>query len=286
LVERTALTIAEQYMPELPDVEVFRQSLEAKGLRRRIVGVSADTREILWRVAPQSLSRQLIGRRLVGTVRHGKWLFADTRDGWLALHFGMTGSLQSFRDKADAPGYVRLQLDFADRTHLAFDDPRKFGRVSFIMDVSEFILQQHLGPDALSVGWRQFRQLLASRRGGLKAALMDQGLLAGLGNLYVDEILFQARLHPLATISELNEATLRGLYRTMRGVLKSAIRSHVDARRMPRSWLLPRREKGGTCPRCGGKLQRLRIGQRTTVICPRCQGRAVAVERQSAQQRR
>jgi formamidopyrimidine-DNA glycosylase len=260
-------------MPELPDVEVFRRYLEANGLRRRIVNVTVGSRKVLLRATPQSLSRQLVRRHLLATSRHGKWLFADTRAGWLVFHFGMTGFLQLYRDGEQPPRHMRVRVDFADRTHLAFGDLRQFGRVSFVADPAQFIRQQRLGPDALTVRWRQFRGCLTGRRGNIKAGLMDQCVLAGLGNLYVDELLFQARVHPLTRIDELGNAGLRRLYVNMRQVLKGAIRSQVDARRMPRYWLLPRRDKGGTCPRCGGRLQRLRVGQRTTVVCPRCQRR-------------
>jgi formamidopyrimidine-DNA glycosylase len=141
-------------------------------------------------------------------------------------------------------------------------------------DVDEFLKRRVLGPDALDVDLAEFRNLLANHRGAIKAAVLNQRVIAGIGNIYADEILFRARIHPATQISALDKKALTTLFRATRYILKKAIVAKVDVDRMPKSWLLPHRGKGGKCPRCGRDLKSATIGGRTAWFCAHCQNRA------------
>ncbi|MGB8275838.1 MAG: bifunctional DNA-formamidopyrimidine glycosylase/DNA-(apurinic or apyrimidinic site) lyase [Alphaproteobacteria bacterium] len=264
-------------MPELPDVERYRRHLKATALGRTIAGVTVRKAKVL-EVPAGRLRRALKGRRMTATRRRGKHLLAKLDDGrWLALHFGMTGRLLHFKDMADDPKYDRVRFDFADGTHLAFDDRRQLGTIGLADDADAFFRRQGLGPDALDPALREadFVAMFAARKGNVKAALMDQSLVAGVGNIFSDEILFQARIHPRAQPKALGRPGLARLYRTLRKVLKTAVArgggSEDFTERLPRSFLIPRRVAGASCPRCRGPIRTLKFSGRTAYFCPACQ---------------
>ncbi|HEU4618131.1 MAG TPA: DNA-formamidopyrimidine glycosylase family protein [Gammaproteobacteria bacterium] len=264
-------------MPELPDVENFRKLLVRHALHKKIEHVEVGSAKILEGVSARELARKLEGRSFEGARRHGKHLFAALDEGHcVGFHFGLTGRFVYFKDGEEDPRHDRLRLDFPHREHFCFVDQRLFGRVEWIDDPDEYIRKKKLGPDALSIGEQAFREALAARRGALKPALMDQTLLAGIGNLYSDEILFQAKLHPKTPASDLDGKAIKRLYRVMRRVLETAVEKGAGAeedleRRLPKGWLLPHRKKGGECPRCGGKIATLKVEGRTAYFCPACQ---------------
>lgn len=217
-----------------------------------------------------------MGRRLVGTRRHGKYLFLRLTGGsWLAIHFGMTGALAYGRAVRDVPPHTRLLIHFENGAHLAYDSRRKLGKISLIRDPGAFLRRRRLGPDALDPRLTEGRlqKVLAGRRASIKAALLDQHLIAGIGNIYADEVLFQARIDPRTRASRLDRESLRALIGAIRHVLRLAVARHVDPARLPKTWLLPRRSPGGRCPRCRGRLTRLALGGRTAYFCGRCQVR-------------
>lgn len=262
-------------MPELPDVESLRRYLDATSLHQTIRQVDVDAARELSGISAARLRERLEGRSLVETRRHGKHLFARLDgDGWLRLHFGMTGWLQYLED-GERPPYTRLMLHFPRGRGLAFACRRRLGRIGMVDDPGSFVADQGLGPDALDPAVTQsaFRQLLAGRRGTVKSALMNQRLLAGLGNIYTDEALFQAGIDPRTEPGDLDMSAVDRLYRAMRHVLKVAIDHEADPSRLPRSWLLPYRRAGVGCPRCGGTVERITMAGRSTYFCSRCQPR-------------
>jgi formamidopyrimidine-DNA glycosylase len=145
--------------------------------------------------------------------------------------------------------------------------------VGRVEDLDAFLKKRGLGPDALNVNLAQFQELFAKHRGNVKAALLNQQLLAGIGNIYADEILFRARIHPATNIVDLNDKTRAALFRATHYILEKAIAVNAEADRLPKSWLLFRRHEGGKCPRCGRKLNTAKIGGRTTWFCAHCQKR-------------
>jgi formamidopyrimidine-DNA glycosylase len=263
-------------MPELPDVEVFKRYFDATSLHQRIDDVEVRSAYVLKGVSGRELARRLKGGRFESTRRHGKHLFVRADgDFWLRLHFGMTGSLHYFKHQEQAPTHARVLFVFANNYRLAFADQRKFGQVGLLADVDQFLKKRALGPDALDVDLAKFKKVLGKRRGAVKSILMNQKLIAGIGNIYADEILFRARMHPATEISGLGDKALTKLFRATRYVLKKAIAAKADIDLMPKSWLLPQRHKGGKCPRCAGKLTTAKIGGRTAWFCACCQKAAL-----------
>ncbi len=262
-------------MPELPEVETFKRYLDSTSLHRRIVGVEVRDAYVLKHVSARQLARRLKGRRFENSRRHGKHLFVRAGDElWVRLHFGMTGSLEYLKPDEETPKTTRVLFRFADNCCLAFDDQRKFGEVGLIEDVDEFLQTCGLGPDGLEIGLSQFKAVLGKHRGAVKAILLNQQLIAGIGNLYADEILFRARMHPATGASKLSDEDLTGLFRAMRHVLEKAIALKTDFDRLPKSWLLTHRGKRGSCPRCGRALKSATIGGRTSWFCAHCQKRS------------
>jgi formamidopyrimidine-DNA glycosylase len=261
-------------MPELPEVETFKRYLDSTSLHQRITGLEVRDAYVLKRVSARELTRRLKGRRFENSHRHGKHLFIRAgADLWLRLHFGMTASLRYLQSDEKVPRDARVLFIFGNERRLAFDDQRKFGEIGLLRDVDEFLQERTLGPDALKASFSQFKEIFRRRRGAVKAILLNQKLIAGIGNLYADEILFRARIHPATQISALKEKTVAKLFRITRDILKKAIEANADADLMPKSWLLPHRGKRGKCPRCGRELKSATIGGRTAWFCAHCQKR-------------
>jgi len=216
----------------------------------------------------------LKGRRFENSHRHGKHLFVRAgNELWLRLHFGMTGSLEYLNQHQEMPKTARVIFCFANNRRLAFDDQRKFGEIELIEDVDEFVETRSLGPDALEIRFSQFKAIMQKHRGAVKAILLNQQLIAGIGNLYADEILFRARMHPGTEAARLRDIDLTRLFRATRYVLEKAIALKTDFNRLPKSWLLLHRGKRGRCPRCGRALKSATIGGRTSWFCEHCQKR-------------
>src|SRR5437762_4130686 len=261
-------------MPELPDVETFKRYLDATSLHQPIKGVEVRSAYVLKRVSERELGRQVKGRCFESSCRHGKHLFVRTdRDLWLRLHFGMTGSLEYLKGQRRAPKDTRVLFCFANHSRLAFRDQRKLGEIGLSKDVDEFLRKRALGPDALQINLSQFKGIFEKQRAAVKTILLNQKLIAGIGNIYADEILFRTRIHPATQISSLSGKTVTKLFRATRYILKKAIESKADAYLMPKSWLLAHRGKGGKCPGCGRKLRSAMIGGRTAWFCAHCQKR-------------
>ena len=261
-------------MPELPEVEIFKRYFDRTSLHQRIINVEVRDAYVLKRVSARALTRRLKGRRFENSHRHGKHLFVRAGDKlWVRLHFGMTGSLEYLKRDEKAPKTARVLFHFADNCWLAFDDQRKFGEIELINHIDEFLDTRGLGPDALEISFPQFNAVVGKHRGAVKAILLNQQLIAGIGNLYADEILFRARMHPASEARKLSDHDLSRLFGATQHVLQKAIALKTDFNRLPKSWLLTHREKHGRCPRCRRALKSATIGGRTSWFCPCCQKR-------------
>ena len=258
-------------MPELPDVEVFRRRLVEATTDRRIEGVDVLDGEVLATTRAE-LDRALAGSRVSGTRRHGKQLYVGLGDGPpLRLHFGMTGYLTTVADHDEPPRHTRVVLALSRGRRLLLVDQRKLGEVGLVDSADDDVAQRDLGPDALDLDLAGLREVLARSRGALKRTLMAQGRIAGLGNIYSDEVLFQARLDPWAPAAEVSRGEAQRLHRQLRRVLERAVEGEV--RDFPRGWLLHRRDDGARCPRCGGPVERFTAAGRHGFRCPACQSR-------------
>jgi formamidopyrimidine-DNA glycosylase len=248
-------------VPELPEVERARALIAERALGRRISAVDDSDTYVCRPHAPGELSTALVGRSLTEANRIGKAMWVETDGGpALGLHLGMAGRIVV--DEPPAPqGWDRFALEFADGGRMALRDKRRLGRAVIEPDYS------HVGPDAAEVGRDAFRARVGRGGAPIKARLLDQGVIAGVGNLLADETLWRARLSPRRPAGSLDAEELDRLRRDLRAATRDAIRSGgVHTGRF-----MPSRERGGTCPRCRGPLERDTIGGRTTFWCPRCQ---------------
>ena len=254
-------------MPELPDVEGFRRVLAGHAVDRRIEDVEVRDAQVLRDVTPNRLRKTLVGRRFAEPRRLGKWLLVPVKGGpeTVVLHFGMTGSLHWEDGEPHRHDRVIFRMAGGE---LRYRDMRKLQGLRLAPDDEALDkLLADTGPDALKV--EKFAEVLPARR-RLKAALVDQSVISGLGNLLADEILWRAKLNPHQKVASLEDGDFRRLRTTTRDVLRSAVKA---GRVPPRaSWLTGRRdEPSGSCPRCGTTLEHGRAGGRTTVWCPNCQ---------------
>lgn len=261
-------------MPEMPDVEVFKDFVDDTSLYQRITGSEILHLKIVRSMSGTTLTRHLKDRMLEDMRHHGKVLFVrlDAAKGWLWFHFGMTGYFTAGKRQDPAQeNHIRFILKFANRRLLRFHCPRLFGQVGWVADFKEYVQRHKLGPDALAISQKDFLKRFQDTSGGIKAALMNQSLLAGIGNVYSDEILFKSRLHPQRSMKSLDATSLRRLNRDMLLVLRQAIKYRADPQQIPDSWLLHHRRGNSTCPRCGGTINRIAVHQRSAYFCQSCQ---------------
>lgn len=259
-------------MPELPEVQRFKRYLDANALHQTIKDLQVDTSRILEAISEKTLRPRVQGRAFSESRRHGKYLFARLADdGWLVFHMRMTGYFAYFKQREPLPRYSRVRFCFANGYQLAFCDPRNLGRIGHTRSFEGFLEEKQLGPDALSLTVSQLEKRFAGKKGTVKSALMDQKRLAGIGNLYADEILFQAGIRPQTPLPDLDDRQRQTLYSRIHPVLQTAVDKEADFDRFPSDYLLPHRKKGGICPHCGNSLNSRKVAGRTSIYCPRCQ---------------
>lgn len=259
-------------MPELPEVETYARYFARHALNRRIARVDVLDERILGEIRKDTFVRKLKGCAFTSVRRHGKHLFAlatcDAQPAtWLHLHFGMTGDLAYSRDAP--PRFAKIVFAFDGGMHLAFEDMRLFGLADLVDSPDDFIRERGLGPDPLDPAFtpKRFAALLEGRRGAVKSLLMSQEIIAGLGNLYVDETLYQTSVHPRRPVDRLKEAEVRAIFTAIRRILRETIARHAREAELPGTYLIHHREVGDRCPRCGGTIRKTVVLGRTTYFC-------------------
>jgi formamidopyrimidine-DNA glycosylase len=269
-------------MPELPEVETVTNEIRPYVLDRVITGVVVHWPGTVRGHSPAQFSADLEGRRVTGVFRRGKYIVWELDDGKrLLTHLKMTGSLIALGPDDDEPPYVRVEIRLDDGRRVIFRDPRKFGRMALVGEASGLLAG--LGPEPLAEEFTAevFESLLRKRKSPVKAALLDQTLIAGIGNMYADEALHSAGIHPLRLADSLDIDEYRRLYLAIRRILRSAI----DARGASISnYIRPggdlghahfafkvAHKRGENCRGCGTPLERIVIRGRGTYLCPACQ---------------
>lgn len=260
-------------MPELPESDMMRRVIERECLNRTIERVEPgdDTKSI---DLPGGNARQrLVGRQFTRTRRHGKYIMAGSKAGpWMVVHLGMTGKLIAFDAPDEAPDYTKFLIIFEGDRRLAFRCPRKLGSVEIVDNPESFITEKGLGPDALEITREQVRDAIGSSRGAVKAALMSQKKLAGIGNLWSDEILFRIGIHPETPGKALSEDQLSDAFDAMIDILDNVLKAEADYTRLPEDWLVRNRNEGTDCSRCGGgTIVTTKVGGRTAYHCDKHQ---------------
>jgi formamidopyrimidine-DNA glycosylase len=270
-------------VPELPEVETVVRDLRPPVEGRRIVRVRVGDNPLRTAWSPDWADR-LTGRRIVAVRRRGKWVLIDLDPGLLVVHLGMTGRLTAGAADRPVQDHTHFVADLDDGTQVRFRDVRRFGSVTYYADRAEFetALNGRLGPEPFDLGPTTFRRVLAATARPLKAVLLDQRVVAGVGNIYADESLFEAKLPPNqlgtattpAEADRLRKAIAKVLARAIdrRG---STIRDYVGGSGRTGAYQKEFRAYGRTgkpCPRCGTPIARTRLAGRSTHYCPKCQG--------------
>jgi formamidopyrimidine-DNA glycosylase len=257
-------------MPELPEVEQARRFLEGTVLNRRIKAVEVLDKGVLQDIDMETFDRSIAGRTMTTAGRRGKQMFLGLDDGtFLTIHLGMTGDLTV--GEVATPKYARIIIRFDDGGSLFYTDQRKFGALGVVGSVDQFVAEHRLGPDALCIGRSDFHERVSGHKKAIKSVLLDQSVLSGIGNLYADEILFQARVHPEVRADSVSRKKLNDIHRLIGVVLSMSISVASDFSALPEGYLVRVREEGGGCPRGNGTLVSIKVGGRTTIFCPKCQ---------------
>jgi formamidopyrimidine-DNA glycosylase len=276
-------------MPELPEVETIVRGLRPCLIGRRILDVRLGKTDFI--DDPVALAARMPGSRILGVERLGKLicirLLAELHDAPAGerfdcyVHLGMTGQL-IMRQPSDAVSphtHIFVLLD--DGKELRYTDIRRFGRVSVVPESASESFHAHLGVEPLESSLHDFYERFGSRRARVKALLLDQRVLRGVGNIYADESLFRARIHPARIAATLTRVQIATLRRAVRDVLTTAIRlrgssvsDYLDSRGIRGEF--QNRHKvyqrtGKPCTRCGEKIQRVIVAGRSSHFCPKCQ---------------
>ena len=268
-------------MPELPEVEMVVRGLRPKLEGRTFTCVAFDWPRQIVTPAPEAFRARLPGQRIETLWRRGKYLVFTLTHDTLLIHLKMTGRLYTVRAGAKPEQWVHVVFDLDSGTQLHFSDSRKFGRLYLMADPSPVL--GALGPEPLDDDFTaaDFAALLRRRSGTLKPLLLNQAFLAGVGNIYADEVLWLARIDPRRKADTLDAIETERLYHAIRKVLSDSI-DHEGA-----TIIWYRKPDGTTgeaqnhfkvynrrdqpCPRCGGPIRRVTMGQRGTHFCPACQ---------------
>jgi formamidopyrimidine-DNA glycosylase len=276
-------------MPELPEVETVVRGLRASLPGRTILDVRLGKTDFI--DDPVALGERLPGSRILGVTRLGKFIAIDLVPGgaatdlverlYLVIHLGMTGQLMTRLANDPVPPHTHVFFGLDDGRELRYTDVRRFGRMLLVPESQIAVFRERLGAEPLEISLTEFCARFGSRGARVKALLLDQGILRGVGNIYADESLFRARIHPARIARNLTQTQLAALHRAIREILTSAIRlrgssvsDYVDSdgRRgefqfRPRAY----QREGKACVRCREKIRRVIVAGRSSHFCPRCQ---------------
>jgi formamidopyrimidine-DNA glycosylase len=271
-------------MPELPEVETV-----AHGLQVALAGCTITGVKVLWRrsivsLDPDAFAHRLVDQKIKSVSRRGKWIVMSlSGEDTLLIHLRMSGRLVVEEEACLDNRHLRVLLFLNDGRRLSFVDQRKFGRLHLTNNPDQIL--ETLGPEPLSEAFtaEQLTKMLKRRKGHIKPLLLNQHFLAGLGNIYTDESLWRARIHPLRSANTLTPAEVKCLHKSIRSVLTAAIasggttlddESYRQADGRPGEFLgklVVYGREGHPCPRCEQAIERIVVGQRGTHFCPRCQ---------------
>jgi formamidopyrimidine-DNA glycosylase len=273
-------------MPELPEVETVVRGLRAVLPGRRILAVRLGKTDFI--DDPAAMKQQLPGRQIGEVRRHGKFIMVtlessngNPAESSLLIHLGMTGQIVVTSPEAPVAPHTHVFLSLDNGKEFRYTDARRFGRMAVLADRSHGEVLGLLGLDPLEASENEFRAAFAGRRAQIKALLLDQRRLRGMGNIYTDESLWRARIHPKRLASNLKPKEMHNLYRAVRSVLDEAIRlrgssisDYVDAEGLPGEFQGRHRvyqREGKKCFRCGALIRRLIVAGRSSYFCPHCQ---------------
>lgn len=251
-------------MPELPEVHNFKQYFDAAALGRTVEEVSVADDKIIRNMEGETFAGLIAGRTFQSSYRRGKYLFGRLDNGHdVLLHFGMTGDLNLYRAPEDQGRFERFAFVFTDGDRLGFDDARKFARVLYLEDRDEYIQEIGLGPDALEIAADYLVDRMAGRKTSLKGLLLNQKIVAGIGNLYADEICYRCRLHPALPVNQLTPAEKLAVAQQLIEIMTYATENAPYYNDYPADWFWHVwREEGKQIN--GGEVKVMKVAGRTT----------------------
>lgn len=271
-------------MPELPEVETI-----VRGLQKTVVGKKIKSIKVIFpgivKQDAKKFKKNVNKSEIRRVSRQGKYILIDLSNGNTILaHLGMTGNFLLVKSSSPRNKHNHLIIRFYEtRKELRYNDQRKFGKIkSFPTSKEENVSElKKLGPESLNISAPDFINLFQKRKGRIKSALLNQQILAGLGNIYADESLFEARIHPAQKIDKLSPQELKRLLQAIQKILKKAIRAggssienYYNVNGEIGSFQLQHKvygREGLSCKRCGTIIKRIKISQRSSYFCPKCQ---------------
>ncbi len=270
-------------MPELPEVEITRRGIAVHVLGQRIVAVHAYNRQLRWPV-PSRLGIALPGKRICAVDRRAKYLLLGAEAGTLIVHLGMSGSLRVVDADTPRDRHDHFEIAFANGRCLRLRDPRRFGSVLWTAEhPKQHVLLRALGPEPLSEALTgpYLYERARGRRTSVKVYIMNSRIVAGVGNIYANEALFQSRIHPQRPAGRISRRRYGVLAESIKSTLERAIlaggttlrdfaRADGDPGYFQQQLAVYQRD-GSPCPRCGATIRRRRLGQRSSYYCPACQ---------------
>jgi len=252
-------------LPELPDVEVYKNYLTYTILQKKIEDIIINDSKVLQCFSNQL--KKLQGDSFCHISRHGKYCFLQTNQNYfLILHFGMTGNVKYYKNESD-PEHASLIVLFSNEYKFAFINVRKLGKIFFCQDKNQFIKKMGLGPDSFSLSKSEFIKILQYKKGIIKSTLMNQKTIAGIGNIYSDEILYQSYIHPKRKTGDLSKNELSSIYKNMQKIFQVAIDIKVQLDHFPDYYLVNRRKPAIKCGLCRGTIERKKINGRSCYFC-------------------
>lgn len=259
-------------MPELPDVEIIKKLIDKNMVGKRILDLIVIDARVIKGFDENTLSKEISDKVVKSIIRHGKYLFISIDNNiWLTMHFGMTGGIVIVNKNDEETRFERLSFFLENNKRIAFVDQRLLGRVGLTSSPDSFISQHKIGPDALSLTWKEFYTVFRPLKTSIKSALMDQSKISGIGNVYADEILFQSKIDPLHLVAKLADDDIERIFKQTGLVLKAAIKFNADRDKFPESFIIKHRKKNSACPRCKGNIAVKKIDERSAYYCPSCQ---------------
>ena len=270
-------------MPELPEVETIVRGLRKSVLNKKIKAIEIIPSRVLQN-SPAYLKRNLSGRKITKVNRRGKYIILHLSGGNLILiHLGMTGNLFYSDKSIPLSKHDCIEIKFSDSSILRFSDIRKFGKFKLAKSSPQKKLDdlRELGPEPLEISKDAFIRLLQKRKGKIKPVLLNQKVIAGIGNIYADEALFEAKIHPEEKACDLSPDRLIRLHQAVKRILKKAIKAggssvddYLDLEGEKGFFQLHHKaygREGKPCPRCKTKIKRIVLNQRSSHFCPKCQ---------------
>ncbi|MBD3282643.1 MAG: Fpg/Nei family DNA glycosylase [Candidatus Portnoybacteria bacterium] len=260
-------------MPELPDVENFKKYFKKTSLHKKVENIESNQKSLIRKITFNDFKKKIIGHKFEDAWRRGKFLIIEIGgiSEKLIFHFGMTGYLSYFKQGKESH-FAKVVFNFNNGYKLEWINKRKLGKIYLVEDIREISLLKNMGVEPLEISEKEFLELLENNKSrGIKSFFMDQTEIAGIGNIFSDEIFFRAKISPKSKIQDLSNSKKKALYDKMKKVLKEAIKiGPPEGSFDPSRWLIPHRQKDMKCPN-GHDLKKETIAGRSSYYCPICQ---------------